>query len=231
MALDEQQKKQLMIVGGGGVAVVAIIFIMRRGKSSTPPDVSSPLFSLSGTSGPGGGVVGTPTPTPTPGPSPAPGNTCPPGFHRDDAGNCVPSIPPIPLPGQCPPGYHMDRGVCLPDPAPVPHDPNCPPGFHRGDDGQCHIDVPPIPGVCPPGYHLDRGVCVADPNSGGPPDARPGSGQLMDLASMLGISSAKGGPGGSTPSAPIPSLAASSPYDIERTHLWTAVGMYFGQDQ
>jgi len=157
MALDEQQKKQLLIAVGGGVAIIAIIVIVRRPKSATPPDVSSPLFSLSGTSGPGGGVVGTPTPTPTPGPTPQPNyrgpGDCPEGFHRDDAGHCVPDV------GRTP----------NPQPAQL--------------------------------------------------------GSLGDLLTGVLGTGGKGGPGD-----PVPSMTESSPYDIERTYLWSATGMYLGQD-
>ena len=46
--------------------------------------------------------------------------------------------PPPPPPPVCPPGQHMENGVCVPD-----------------------IIVPPPP-ECPPGQHLENGVCVPD---------------------------------------------------------------------
>lgn len=57
------------------------------------------------TSGAAGETGDAPTTPPTP---------CPPGYHQDADGNCIPDTPP---PSDCPPGYHKDpiTGECVPD--------------------------------------------------------------------------------------------------------------------
>ncbi len=98
--------------------------------------------------------------------------------------------PPIDKPPfGCPPGQHLENGICVDNPLDSPPDDDkppqhrcpdgrmvdnpddceddegieekCPPGFHKDSSGRCVPDTPDAQG-CPQGQHMENGICVDD---------------------------------------------------------------------
>lgn len=114
---------------------------------------------------------------------------CPPGFERDNDGNCRWIVTtPIPPTTTCPRGFEKDMdGNCK-----WITTTTCPPGFVKDVDGNCKwITTTPPKFICPEGFIYDNGQCYKYPKTQPPPECPTGhtpdsSGRCIPLVCPVG---------------------------------------------